>query len=318
MTAATLKPDMPRKLAEEAALWAARLQSGDASEEDIAAFEDWLAQDPRHTAAYAEFQDLWADLEQLPLQPGRLQKIRRARTVRRAGFVTSLAVLLLFAGLYRAGLYDRYRADYYTGVGVVDHVTLEDGTIVSLNSDTAIRVHYTPERREIELLRGEAFFEVSHNAARPFIVEDNDLRARAVGTRYSVRAGSGNTTANVRVEEGLVEVQHGDDHALLHAGQSASLEGNGTLAVETTDVVNQTAWRTGKLVFSRRPLRSVLASLEKYRLGRIVLTDDQTGDQLVSGIFDLADTDQALRALAARLPIRVTYATDLLVIIQKR
>jgi transmembrane sensor len=115
-----------------------------------------------------------------------------------------------------------------------------------------------------------------------------------------------------------VEVTSGEHQVVLEAGDTASLTAKGAFAVTKTDVANDTAWRTGKLVFSGQPLREVLATLERYRRGRIVALDNAAADQKVSGIFDLNDTDQALRALEENLPVSVTHLTDLMVVVRSR
>lgn len=312
--------EIPQDLIAAAARWAARLQSSDASPIDHAQFQDWLAQDPRHVSAYEEFDQLWADLEDVPLPPEKLKRIRRARTMRRTGAVGVGMMAMMVIGADHFGVLDRINADHYTRMGQTEQVTLPDGTMVSLNSDSAIKVAYSSQRREVVLLRGEAFFDVQHNPDRPFVVVDDQFRARAVGTRYGVREHSISGTPDVQVEEGVVEVtaDTSRERVMLHAGEGAFLSDDGTFAVTKTDVGNETAWRDGKLVFSNQPLREVLATLEKHRFGKIVLLSDAAGAQRVSGIFDLSNTDQALSALAAGLPIRITLATDLLTIIDEK
>ncbi|MBX2830487.1 MAG: FecR family protein [Rhodospirillales bacterium] len=312
--------EIPQELITAAARWAARLQSSDASPVDHAQFQDWLDQDPRHVRAYDEFDQLWTDLQDVPLPPGKLKQIRRVRTARRAGIAGLGMIAMMAVGADHFGILDRISADHYTRMGETRQVVLPDGTQVSLNSDSAIKVAYSSRRREVVLLRGEAFFDVHHNADRPFVVTDDQFSARAVGTRYGVREQSVPGSPDVQVEEGVVEVtaDTSRERVMLHAGEGAFLSDDGTFAVSKTDVSNETAWRDGKLVFSNQPLCDVLATLEKHRFGKIVLLSDAAGAQKVSGIFDLSNTDQALSALVAGLPIRITLATDLLTIIDEK
>lgn len=305
------------RLAEEAAGWVARLQSGDATADDRRRFEEWLERDPAHREAFEEFRDLWGELKDIPIPPDRLKKLKSARrraTAFRSGAVA--LVLVLCASLYQAGILDRMRADYYTSVGEVRTVTLADGTRVDLNTDTAITVDYSDDARRIRILRGEAFFSVARNPLRPFIVSDKELTATAVGTRYAV--GSQSAGGDVQVEEGRVEVRSGDERAILDAGFAASLGNRGRITVYRTDVSDATAWRSGRLIFSKRPLRDVLATLARYRHGRIIIVDDAAAEQTVSGIFDLNDTDGALREIEGSLPVTVTRVTGLLVVVSSR
>lgn len=306
------------RIAEEAAGWVARLQSSDATDLDRREFQLWLRRDAAHQAAYDELKTLWGELKDVPVSPGRLKKLRMSRRAATRNIVAIGLIAVLSIALYRMGLVDRMRADHYTAVGEVRGITLADGSRVDLNTDTAIIIHYSATERRIELLRGEAFFDVVGNPQRPFIVGDAALTAKALGTQYSVRAPLDDALGDVRVEEGRVEVTAGNDQLVLGAGDVASLTTQGRLAVTKTDVANETAWRSGKLVFSGQPLRDVLTTLERYRHGRIVVLDRLAAEQRVSGIFDLNDTDQALQVLQDSLPVSVTHLTGMMVVVRSR
>ncbi|GGF58265.1 iron dicitrate transporter FecR [Azorhizobium oxalatiphilum] len=314
--AARSTPDMDR-LAEEAAGWVARLQSSDATAHDQRAFEDWVSRSPAHRPAFEEMKGLWADLRDVPLEG----KAAKAGLTRR-GVIGNIVALGLIAGLgttaYRMGLLERLRADHYTAVGEVRRVTLADGSIVDLNTDSAITVHYTAARRRVELLRGEAFFSVAKNPDRPFVVADSALSATALGTRFSVRLTGADGPGGVGVEEGRVEVANAQERVILGPGEMARLAGGGRLAVSRADVSSDTAWRDGKLVFSGQKLRDVLATLRRYRHGQILILDDAAANQTVSGIFDLADTDEALSVLEQSLPVRITHLTGMVVLVSSR
>lgn len=120
-----------------------------------------------------------------------------------------------------------------------------------------------------------------------------------------------------RIEEGRVEVTTPADSAVLGAGDSATLA-DGRLVLAEADIDRSAAWREGRLVFSGQPLGEVLETLQRYRGGRIVVLDVAAASQKVSGIFDLADTDQALRALEDSLPVSVTRLGGLLTIVRSR
>lgn len=312
------EPDVDDQIAEEAARWVARLQSSDATERDQREFRLWVQRNPAHQAAYDEFKGLWADLKDVPIPSNRLKKLRMSRRGAIGNLLAIGIIVALSTTLYRGGALDRMRSDYYTAVGEVRSVTLTDGTRVDLNTDTAIIVRFSSHERQIELLRGEAFFNVAHDAARPFVVSDNTLKAKDIGTQYSMRSASSGLGNEVQVEEGSVEVTGKSDQVVLNAGDVASLTAEGRLSVAKADVANDTAWRTGKLVFSGQTLSDVLATLERYRYGRIVVLDRAAAQQKVSGIFDLHDTDQALQVLQDNLPVSVTHLTGMMVVVRSR
>ena len=306
------------RLAEEAAGWVARLQSADATDQDRRAFALWLQRDPAHQPAYDDFKVLWAELKDVPIPSGRLKKLKASRRAA-VGNVLALGVIaVLGTALYRMGFVDRLRADHYTAVGEIRSVTLADGSRVDLNTDTAIIVRYTPEERRIDLIRGEAFFDVAANAQRPFVVHGGALDAMALGTRYAVQGPSAAAPAGVQVESGRVGVTGAGGRVVLGAGEAARLGDQGRLVVTRADTASSTAWRGGKLVFSGEPLRQVLATLELYRHGRIIVLDAAAAEQRVSGIFDLNDTDQALQVLEDSLPVAVTRLTGMMVVVRSR
>jgi len=305
-------------LAEEAALWVARMQSADATEAEREAFHIWLRADAAHAAAYEDMQNLWGELGEIELAPAKPKKRRGPRGAMLAGVAGLCLIGLAALFAEKSGLTDHWQADYYTEIGETRMLALEDGSRISLNTDTAITVHYSQNERRITLLRGEAYFDVAKNPERPFIVKDGSLTAKALGTHYSVRAGSGVLPQEVQVEEGRVEVTTDTDVAILTPGETVTLGDNGRLLRARKDVASSMAWREGKLIFSSQPLREVLDILSQYRRGRIVILDEAAARQRVSGIFDLKDTDQALTILEESLPVSVSRLSDMLVFVRSR
>ncbi len=310
--------DLADGLAEEAAFWVARMQSSDATEADHTAFQEWLASRPSHSHAYEEMRSLWGDMRdvQIALPVDRKRHVSGRTVAMSIGVICLLGLAAL--SIQQIGVVDRLRADYYTTVGETRVVTLDDGTQVTLNTDAAIQAQYTDRERRIVLLRGEAFFDVTKNQQRPFIVESNGWTAKAVGTHYSVRAETGALPQQVQVEEGQVEVATQTGATLLGAGDVVTRDVDGKLLRSRQDVANNTAWREGKLVFSGQPLSEVLEVLARYRHGRIMVLDERAARLNVSGIFDLKDTDQALRILEADLPVAVTRLSGMMVIVRSR
>jgi transmembrane sensor len=316
--AAARQRSVDDRIAEEAAGWVARLQSSDASERDRRDFDLWAARDPAHRMAYDELRGLWTDLGDVPLPAGHLRETGGRRR-RLAGNILALGLIaILSAALYQMGLIDRMRADHYTVVGSVRSLRLDDGTRVDLNTDTAIAVRYSDRERRVELLRGEAFFDVARQAERPFVVSGAGMQATALGTRYGMRTASAGSAGDVQVEEGRVEVVSGNNRVVLGADGVASLSDGGRLTTGSADVAGRSAWRSGKLVFSGQPLGEVLATLQRYRLGRIIVLDQAAAARHVSGIFDLNDTDEALRVIESSLPVTVTRLTGMIILVRSR
>ena len=279
----------------EAAAWVARLGSSDATEADRAAFGAWVARDPRHEAAFRAFDRLWGELAAVPVPPGRLARLGRRRA---AGKARLLLIGVALAGLALPEARLRLRADAVAGVGEIRHLTLPDGSRLDLDSGAAVALDFDPGARRVRILRGAVFAEARPDPARPFTLETPEVTARALGTRFGLEG------TEVRVIEGRVEARSASARATLTAGERARLRG-GRFETAALDPA-ETAWREGGLIVSDRPLAEVLAELGRYRRGRVLLLDRAKGARPVSGVFDLADPDQALAVLAEAMGLRLT------------
>ncbi len=212
--------------------------------------------------------------------------------------------MLLVAGLawLQQGGFDRLRSDAHTAVGQMRRVSLEDGSIVTLNTDTAASFHLDSNRREVKLLRGEAYFEVVHDPARPFVVDSPAGSARVLGTAFNVRIDRDQT--RVSVVEGRVSVSSAGKSAVLARGQSAWLRADGVESEANRDALAVKAWQRGQIVFYRTPLAEVAAELGRYRHGLVMVRGEALRRMPVSGAFEVADPDEALRLVRETLGVR--------------
>lgn len=306
------------QLAEKAALWVARLQSDDTNAQDQEAFERWLTEDGAHLVAFEDMKSLWSDLEDIPIPNDRLKVLTRARQNTKMAISSVVVAVGISIGAHQYGSFDRWQADYYTNVGEIRQVTLADGSKIHLNTDSAVVIHYNDVERRIELLRGEAYFDVAANKNRPFIVESESFTAKAVGTRYSVWTKNVSNGGGAQVLEGIVEVRDNKDVLQLVHNQHAKLDAQDQLKAGHSNVEQNTAWREGKLIFSNRPLAEVISTLSRYRRGKLIILGDTLGQRKVSGIFDIKNTDETLHYLEQSLSLKMTRLTDMLVIIQAK
>ena len=308
-----------------------------ASSEEEARFEAWRNADPRHRAAYEELSTLWSVIG--PLEPafapeGRVHRTetlprrRRRRDWVWGGSVASAlaaACLLLFVfGPATSRLPARLLADHSTAAGEQRVVSLPDGSIAWLNTDTAIDVAYSGERRRVKLLHGEALFEVRKDAVRPFDVTAVDGRTTAVGTAFAVKEADGGAT--VTVTEGTVQVTSPDQASAaasaeagtrVEAGQQVSYRrGEPPGPVRALDAAAATAWRHGAIVIRSRPLAEALAEIGRYHDGRIVLMGSRSRYGEVTARVALADLDGGIDAIAATHGLSVTRVTRYLMIVR--
>ena len=321
---------LPDPIAEAAQDWFLRLASGAATEADLAGFRAWRDADPRHADAFEEVRDLWNDIDALEpafapgKEPGTANRAdvqtRRPTTQGRRVVVWGglVAACLAFLAVFLTDLSILLKADHSTGAGEQAEVRLPDGSTAYLNTDSALALSYSESGRQVVLLRGEAFFEVARDAARPFAVQALEGRTTAVGTAFAVRLRA--DTAVVTVTEGRVRVVAPSAAAsgeTLAAGQQVAYrEGASPGRVGTVDAIRATAWRQGAIVIDNRPLAEAIAEIDRYRPGRILLLRDTSQLSPITARLSVASLDSGLRALAATHGLKVTQVTDYLVILR--
>ncbi|MEN0107842.1 MAG: FecR domain-containing protein, partial [Pseudomonas sp.] len=262
----------------EASAWHFRLQAEDVTAAEHDAFAAWLASEPGNAGAYSEAQALMAALQ----GPARALHAQHAKPRRRSLPWAAAAVLVLALGIaWQSPWWDRLRADYYTGVGETQTLTLADGSQVELDTDAALSIEFTAGERRVHLLRGGAWFDVTHDAELPFVVTSDDARVQVLGTQFSVTQLAGST--QVRLAHGRVAASVGSQSVTLAPGQQVAIGSTGLSAVSAFDPAAAFAWRQRQLVFRQQPLGEVVAELNRYRSGRLVLLDDELQRKTVSG-----------------------------------
>jgi len=310
--------DVPPR--EAARCWFLRMQSGEATPEDIASLRRWLEADPAQRLAFSRACEAWETLDEMRsfmtdlygAEPSRVSSRRIATAAARwksPWLATAAAILVaIFVGL----IYAR-DADITTAEGEVRMMKLPDGTTIWLDTASALNLHYTATERRIELVRGEAWFDVEPDRARPFVVDALDSRTTDIGTFFGVRRSG--KAIDVGVQRGTVRVAWRRHDLTLNAGQAtrfgASTESMPTLPFDAAAI----AWQSGRLFFRGTPLREVLQEMDRYRPGRIVLIGDGAANRAVSAALWINDLDSGLDALAATQGVRITRLTRYLVIV---
>ncbi|ASI70520.1 iron dicitrate transport regulator FecR [Diaphorobacter nitroreducens] len=317
---------MPDDVIDAAIAWSVKLNHNPASEAAQRAFEHWLGADPLHARAWARIGVLRGDLARLPqrlaletLQATDAQRQSNTRGRRRALKLLSVSGLALSLGwtLRENSPWQRLVADAFTAVGEQKTLHLPDGTVLVLNTDSAVNTDLGGESRLIVLRRGEIMVTTGSDTAsgskakRPFWVITPFGRLQALGTRFVVRLGADH--ARISVQEGAVELhpvrpaEPGAVPAVVRAGESRWLTDTASLPAAAQDF-DAEAWADG--VVSGRDMRlgDLVAELGRYRSGHIVC-DERVADLRVSGVFHVRDTDQALRFLVQTQPVNITYRT---------
>lgn len=329
---------IPTAIEEAAGAWFARRRSGAMTAAETRALDAWLAEDARHAAAFEAIERAWGGIEDLRRAPEILALRERARG-RRSGFTRAFAsraaaAMLALAvigtgayGLKASGLVDftRYtNQSYATRVGEKTAVTLPDGSVVTLNTDTRLRTSAARDKRIVHLDQGQAFFRVAKDADRPFEVHAAGRVVTAVGTAFDVRVDKGRF--EVTLVEGKVRVaapaapaqEKAGDPApppavrtteMLAGDQFVAL-GETQWAVARTDPIRETSWLIGRLKFEGKPLGEVVSEFNRYSTRKVVVDDPALAARPISGTFRADDQDAFVEALEVARLARVKSETE--------
>ena len=325
------KPEeLPDTILKAAAIWHARLREPKSNPAAAASertqFDQWMAADPRHMHAFEETRILWEALEAPVKQVSDQEAAFPQREWPGVGAFRSLtrrpavlAIVMMAGVLFHNDVIIRLNSDHMTSVGERTPITLADGSRVTLNTDSAISIELEADQRLVRLLRGEAWFDVSPHADRPFFVEMAAGHIRVTGTSFGVHLGD--KGAIVSLTEGQLKLSVKPNHSAasylaLNAGQQAHFSDGAISDPIALDKTAATAWLRDQLVFFNTPLREVIAELNRYRSGHIVIVDGDLEDLKVSGVFATGDPDAALGVIGNTLPVRVTRLTDFLVLLR--
>jgi transmembrane sensor len=337
----------------EAADWLVRLADDDFDPEEpypnaVArnnAFLRWVSQSPAHLAAFLDVyetrqrlynidRDHVLKIEEVLKQrdagvihlysgtkPGGSVAPSRVRSRRRVLWLAAAASIAAMA-VSSSLVWDRLTTQVYsTGIGDQRTAKLDDGSFVTLNTNSQIEVSFTSHARNIRLMRGEAYFVVEHDTTRPFWVHAGSAAVRAVGTQFSVRRRTEST--DVSVLEGVVQVTASNDDAAadegarsptntadksvhsaptqplrLAAGEEANVTAGHVAKVANPSVTTSTAWRQRRLIFHDAPLSDIADEFNRYNKTQVIVEGPARARRL-SGIFD-ADHPEALVLYAAK------------------
>ena len=293
-----------------AATWHERRAAPGWSEADEEALAAWLEADPEHARVYADMAELGEIVDtggadgELALElaqarrafaQGRARRTRRSLGLLAAG-VAGAAILLGSGGWVwtRDGVKG---ATYAAAPGHRTTVVLTDGSRVALDGGAEIRARLGRRDRRIELTRGRAFFDVAHDADRPFEVSGGGHVVRAIGTAFEVDLAAVGASYRVALLQGRVRVT-GAQATELSPGQVLVADEAGAERVTSTDVAAATAWRTGRLVLRGETLETAAAELNR-RGGRRILVEGAAKTLRLSGAYSGDDPETFARAIAA-------------------
>jgi transmembrane sensor len=337
---ARIDPTLGMTADEAAAYWVLRHDRQDMSAADRAHFTAWLDAGDGNAQAFRKANGVWDIFEHADTDP-HLAALRQAALATgperkrwlpavgvgiAASIVGAVAVLSgQFAApspapgpatVAQAPAEPANAVRHTTEKGQKRVVTLPDGTHVTLNTDTMIALAFTPGTRRVRLTRGQALFEVAHDASRPFVVEAADRRITALGTVFEIRLDPGRM--KVVLVEGRVVVDHaaaGTDlpvlqPTILKPGQELVAELGVAQRVRTVDVGSELMWREGYVSFDDATLASAVVEMNRYTAVPIRIGDGGVAQMRISGVFRTGDADRFAALVGELLPVRVDHQPD--------
>lgn len=309
MNAAAVDP----RAARQAAHWLMLMHSGEMTDADRHACDQWRASHADHELAWQRAALVSKKFGLIPPKVG-MPTLRNAAAINRRAAIKTL-VMLMTAGpvawtAYRYAPWQEWSAQEQTATGQQRELSLPDGTRLTLNTATAIDIAFDDQTRRVILRSGEIMIETARDPApvsRPFIVESSQGSMRALGTRFIVRQDS--QSSHVAVTEGAVEVKpkdNADATFIVAAGHQADF--SRTAGEPELIAPHAGSWVDGVLYAEKMPLPAFIAEVARYRPG-VLRCDPAIADIKVSGAFQLRDTDAVIKALVESLPIRVSFVT---------
>jgi transmembrane sensor len=315
-----------REIQARAAAWIEERESGDWSGARQAELDAWIADSPAHLVALLRAETVWKHADRLRAlsSPSPMKPNAGTASVRKASF-PKIAAAFAIASLAGAGalalLQGPKAQTYSTTIGGRETLTLDDGTQIELNTNTTVRVAYEGNRRNVWLDKGEAYFSVVHNSARPFTVTLGDRRVTDLGTKFFIRRD------NDRIRVALVEGKARFDATLDPTPSQQTVLTPGDIVTATAEKVslareqphslsNQLGWRRGMLVFDHATLAQVASEYNRYNRTKLVIASPQAKNLTISGTLPATDLGAFTRLATKFFNLRVEQREGEIVVLR--
>lgn len=325
----------PDDLELQAHAWLRRLKSGTARAADAQALQRWCATSVAHAQAFKNAQRMWNELLPAAILAGtddaELAALRRGkprdeashRISRRAflggALATSCAAVAGVALIYPPldlwpSVADAWRADFRTAAGEQRGIELASGVTVEMNTRSAIAVQtLRGEAVGIDLIDGEVAIDATHRN-QPFVVSASGGRTSSLDARFELRRLD--NVVCVTCIAGMVKVALGGDEVVLREAQQVTYDTRAIKAIQNINPIDASAWRTGILSFRQTALAQVVAEINRYRPGRVVLMAKGMADKPVSGRFHIRDLDKAIAQIQRLFKLDATSLPGGLVLLK--
>lgn len=287
-----------------------------------AELDAWLSAATTHRVAFLRLDQAWQRADRLRALKGAAPVFTQAPAPRPSGWAwaarppvrhaaagLSLATLALVLGMNFGK--PAQTQNYATERGQRESVRLTDGSKLTLNTATQLRTEVTPQARQVWLDRGEAFFDIAHDAKRPFVVHAGKQTVTVLGTKFSLHRDG--EKLRVAVLEGRVQVQAEQNRPAVLTRADTALADAGNLLLAKLSPQQLTAslgWLQGKLVFNEVSLAEAARQFNRYGRKQLVIKDDAASRIVIGGVFDAANVEAFARLLHAGFGLQVRVQND--------
>lgn len=306
---------------EEAASWLTRSIAKDWSEQDQSVLEAWLTESAAHKLAYWRLQAAWSRSEKLAaLRIAPRTPSSRYRRIWPVAFAlsASVAAAVVVWGWRPANWSPQLSFQTFsTPVGGRQVLTLADGSTIELNTDTVVRVGLSPAERTVALVKGEAFFQIKHDAAHPFVVNAGSHRVIDLGTKFVVRDDPGQLRVTLVEGKARLESTNASAQALLLTPGDVAIATASTMSVATkrpVAVAADLAWRHGLLIFDAASLSDAASEFNRYNRTKLVIADADTAKIAIGGTFQANDVRTFAEVARNLLHLRIRNTGEEIVI----
>lgn len=280
-----------------------RYFSGESSENEKKAIEQWLESDETHKSQFISERirfDASLIIDEEKITALQTTKINLTKNILKI----AAAILLMIGCSYLFSLYNSPQTDVITQTIHVPFsnrisITLPDGTLVWLNSNTTLKYPsaFTDKQRVVEL-NGEAYFEVTKNKDKAFVVKTNKYNIEVLGTTFDVEAYANKPTFTTTLFTGKIKLYHEDKKQtlVLNEGEVAELIDNDLKVFQNKS--NSYRWRDGIIIIEDKSFGEIMELFEKYYGYEIIIKNDKVKERGYQGKLLIADgIDHALRVL---------------------
>jgi transmembrane sensor len=312
----------------EASVWIVRLHGPHRTPELEAGFRQWLAASVDNAAEFERVTSVWESAPHASTAGLPRVTYWSEPKLNLSWAIAASVIVAITAGAWIASQL-WLNPDYVTGIGEQRTVPLDDGSRIVLNSDSEVKIEFTSDTRRVRLVHGEAFFDVAHNAARPFIVLAGDQQVTAIGTAFEVRYDLGQV--DVTLVEGKVNVMRTESDPqdasrelsssktgslakmmasgyLMVPGERLHIARNTPVKVDEPRIDAVTAWRRGEVMLDDTPLSDAVAEMNRYNKRALVIDEPRIAGLRVSGIYHTGDSEGFAQTVANLYGLHVSEA----------